>query len=332
LASVFPPESNKITHIHRKFLRLAKQQKLSLERKKNSKTNWKKITFPPRVKLIEEPNETLAYFNQAYNYYKKGHNVDFDLSNIVQFSPESIAVLAASIASFQFTNRMGSRGNMPKNYILRKVFQDSGFFEHVNVLDKNFRAISKTSAHLLHKVTNDKVVTGVAKDTCSYMLPKINAQYIDDLEPLYVILIEAMQNTNNHASGKTEIEYDWWLYRYLDKNKGIIHFTFLDIGVGVFKSLPVMNFIRKLSNTANITSNLDLVDELLSGKIKSRTKRKDRGKGIPQIYDQSKDNMFKEFYILSNDILIDTKKDTKIKLNEEFYGTLYYWTMEIKKQ
>ncbi len=121
------------------------------------------------------------------------------------------------------------------------------------------------------------------------------------------------------------------LYRYEDKNKGLIHFTFLDIGVGVFKSLPVMNFLRKISNTVNITSNLDLVDDLLQGKIKSRTKRKDRGKGIPQIYDQSKEDMFKDFYILSNDILIDSKKDTKVKLNEEFFGTLYYWTMEINK-
>ncbi len=330
MTSVYPKESNKITHIHRRFKRLEKKKKLSFEKRRYSKSNWKKITFPSRVRLIEEPNETLSHFNQAYKYYKKGHNVDYDLSDIIQFSPESIAVLAACIASIQFTQNMGSRGNLPKNYILRKVFKESGFFDHVNILNENLKAISKKSAQLLHKVTNDKVETGIAKDACRYMMPKLNAKYIDDLEPLYVIIIEAMQNTNNHASGKSKIEYDWWIYRYLDKSKGIVHFTFLDIGVGVFNSLPVMNFLRRLKNTANISSNLDLVEDLLNGKIKSRTKRKDRGKGIPQIYEQSKDEMFKDFYILSNDILIDAKNDINLKLEEEFYGTLYYWTMEIK--
>ena len=330
MASIYPRESNKITHIHRKFRRLDKQNKLKVERRKYSKRNWKKISFPKRVKLIEEPNETLKYFNQAHKYYKKNHNVDFDLSEIQQFTPESIAVLAACIGSEHFTNKMGSRGNLPKNFMLRSVFQDSGFFDHVNILDKKLRAISKSSAKLLHKVTKVKVETEIAKENCKFMMSKIGAKYVDDLEPLYVILVEAMQNTNNHASIRSDFNYDWWLYRYVDRTRNLVHFTFLDIGVGVFKSLSVMNWVRQLSNTVNFTSNLDLVDDLLEGKIKSRTLRKDRGKGIPQIYDQSKDEMFKDFYILSNDVLINTKNEIKIKLDQEFQGTLYYWTMGIK--
>jgi hypothetical protein len=332
LNSVYPESYNKIKYIHRKYRRLEIKKNNKRTKLSYSKSNWKKITFPERVNLIEEPNFTLKFFNQAYKNYKKNHNVDFDLSNIIKFTPESIAVLAACIASKNFTNNMGSRGNLPKNYILRKVFADSGFFEHVNLIDKRSRTTPTNSAKLLHKVTNHKVETSIAKETCRYMMARTGSKYVDDLEPLYVILVEAMQNTNNHASADTKIGYDWWLYQYEDKSKDIIHFTFLDIGVGVFKSLSVTNWIRKLTDTANFTSNLDLVDDLLAGKIRSRTLRKDRGKGIPQIYDQSKDDLFKDFYILSNNIFINTKTDVKVKLDEEFHGTLYYWTMKIKNK
>ncbi|WP_299799780.1 hypothetical protein [uncultured Maribacter sp.] len=332
MKSVYPESSNRIKHVHRKFRRLEKRRDLKIARRRYSKSNWKKIEFPERVNLIEEPNFTLKFFNEAYKNYNKGHNVDFDLSNIIKFTPESIAVLAACIASKTFTNNMGSRGNLPKNFILRKVFRDSGFFEHVNLIDRKSRTTPAYGAQLLHKVTEHKVETGIAKENCRYMMNRTGFKYVDDLEPLYVILVEAMQNTNNHASADTDIGYDWWLYRYEDKSKGLVHFTFLDIGVGVFRSLSVINWIRKLTDSANITSNIDLVDDLLAGRIKSRTLRKDRGKGIPQIYDQSKDCMFKDFYILSNDVLINTKTDAKIKLKEEFHGTLYYWTMEIKNK
>lgn len=273
---------------------------------------------------------TLKYFNLANQYYKKNYNIDYDLSKVERFSPESIAVFAACIASERFTNNMNSTGNMPKNIILRNMFKESGFFDHVELENKkNTPRINKTG-ELLHKVTNNKVETEIASSTCLYVKKRTQAKFIDDLEPLYVILVEAMQNTNNHASAGKSVQYDWWLYRYEDRSNNLIHFTFLDIGVGVFESLSVKNWIRTATDAINLTSNLQLVDDLLAGKIKSRTLRKDRGKGIPQIYDSSKDELFKDFYILSNDVLINTKNDEKIKLNEQFQGTLYYWTIPTK--
>ena len=326
MESVYPPESNRINFLHRKFKRLEKQKRKIITGHSKSPSDWKKITFPSRIKLIEEPDLTLKYFNLAHKHYSKSYNVDYDLSNVEHFSPESIAVFAACIASEKFTNGMDSLGNMPKNRTLSRVFKDSGFFDHVDIVGGKFHYKSKQS--LLHKVTDYKVETEIAKSHCIYMKEKINAEFIDDLEPLYVILVEAMQNTNNHAAADTDVKYDWWLYSFEDKSTDLIHFTFLDIGVGVFNSLSVIDWKRKITDTVKMTSNLDLVDKLLAGQIKSRTLRKDRGKGIPQIYDSSKDDLFETFYILSNDILINTKTDEKIKLKEEFQGTLYYWTMK----
>jgi hypothetical protein len=178
-------------------------------------------------------------------------------------------------------------------------------------------------------VTDNKVETNIAKNCCKSLFKKLDLKYYDDLEPLYDILIEAMQNTNNHAAAGKNIEYDWWLYEFEDTQDSLMHFTFLDIGVGVFESLPVKKYIIDVLKLLEIKSNLDLVDDLLEGKIKSRTNKPERGKGIPQIFDLSKDNLYKDFYILSNDILIDTKTGDRRQLNSPFYGTLYYWTIPL---
>lgn len=207
------------------------------------------------------------------------------------------------------------------------MFRESGFFEHMAV-NGRFRK-SRFKNKLVHKITSDKVVPENAKECCKNLMRKINVKYPDDLEPLYVILIEAMQNTNNHASAGKDIEYDWWLYEFEDNAKSLMHYTFLDIGVGLFESLPVKKYVVETLKLLKLSSNLDIVDDLISGKIKSRTLKQNRGKGIPQIYDQSKDSLFKDFYILSNDVLINTKTDTKTELKEQFYGTLYYWTIQI---
>lgn len=325
MSSQLSKTSNRIIYIHRQFKRDALKSKSSNSKRNRNNRSWKEISFPPQIKLIEDPDETLKYFNEANIYYSKGYNLNYDLSNVTNFSPESIAVFSACIASKTFTNGMASRGNIPKNYMIRKSFMESGFFDHVNLIGTK---PSSLSAELLHKVTNNKVETEIAKKMCRYIMEKANILYNDDTEPLYVILVEAMQNTNNHASAKEDTEFDWWLYRYEDKFNKLIHFTFLDIGVGVFKSLPVISWRDGLKLKLGIKSNLDLVDDLLSGKIRSRTLRKDRGKGIPQIYDSSKDEMFENFYILSNDILINTKTDERTELKEEYKGTLYYWTIK----
>jgi hypothetical protein len=294
------------------------------------KRSWKTIEFPSKIKLIENPDEVLPFFNQAFKYFKKKNNVEFDLSNINHFSPESLAFFTACVADKRFTNNMSSKGNLPKSKILTKLFLESGFFDHVFLGNGSIKPKSSENNKLIHNETNNKVETGIASDICSFVMDKIGFIYEDEMEPLYVTLIEAMQNTNNHASANTKDSYNWWLYSFEDRQNDLLHFTFLDIGVGVFNSLSVRNWRTKLMEAAKFTSNLSLVDDLINGKIRSRTKRTDRGKGIPQIYDSSLDPIFEDFYILSNDILMNTKSNKRLLLQEEFHGTMYYWTIKTK--
>jgi len=91
----------------------------------------------------------------------------------------------------------------------------------------------------------------------------------------------------------------------------------------------VQTFKRKISDIVGLTSNTDLVEPLFKGKIKSRTGKPERGKGIPQVYDSSKNKAFKEFYLISNDVKVDMKNMNIKKLNNNFSGTLFYWELSI---
>ncbi|CAL2056614.1 hypothetical protein [Tenacibaculum sp. 190524A05c] len=325
--SIYPEESNRIKYPHRRFRREQLKKDRELFIKKYSKSNWETIKIPKHLNLLKKPDLLISTINRAYTLYRKGKNIHYDMKDCIEISPESIAVLVACISDNSFTNGMGSRGNLPQNYFVRNLIKESGFFDHVRLINGKH----KSKGIMLHKITDNKVETDVAKETCLFVKDKVKADYVDDMEPLYDVLVEVMQNTNNHAGLQEKGKYDWWFYRYEDQNKKIIHFTFLDIGVGIFQSLSVMNYLRKFGNLVSLTSNIDLVDKLVKGEIKSRTGRLDRGKGIPQIFELSKDNLYKDFYVLSNDVLINAKTMEKKKLNKEFYGTLYYFTIEVKK-
>jgi hypothetical protein len=137
-----------------------------------------------------------------------------------------------------------------------------------------------------------------------------------------------MQNTNNHA-GNEKGMYDWWMHIYNvpDTNKSI--YTFLDLGVGIFESLPVKNWIIKIFKVLGFqSSNIELIKELFAGEIKSRTGRADRGKGLPQVMELSQDPAFSKFVLITNNIYADLKNKSYRELDGYFSGTLFYWILE----
>ena len=58
--------------------------------------------------------------------------------------------------------------------------------------------------------------------------------------------LELMQNTNNHASLKVFGEKHWWLSVNYDKDNNKVKFSFVDFGMGIFKSLENKNSKSKI--------------------------------------------------------------------------------------
>lgn len=104
--------------------------------------------------------------------------------------------------------------------------------------------------------------------------------------------------------------------------------TFVDLGVGIFDSRPVQTF-KRFKKFVGWEHNADLVEDLLSGRIKSREiiDNEIRGKGIPQMAENSRNNNISKAYIVSNDVKINLKTWSAEKLSDNFSGTLLYWEL-----
>jgi len=295
-----------------------------------SRLNWSPppivpIKAPENFSLIKNTEETIKYFNSAHDQLKKSNRILFDISEIKSLTTDAIAVQIAKIKDEKFNLKKGIFGNAPNNPHLNQLFVQSGFYEYVNT--RGPKPINDKKI-LIHKITNNRVEPDIAKDACLLGL-RHTFQNEEPYEPLYNIIIEIMQNTNNHA-GKTRGIFDWWLHVYNHPNSTDTSYTFLDLGVGIFESLPVISFKHNVLGFLGFKSNLDLIPKLVAGEIKSRTSRPDRGKGIPQIFECTKDKAFRKFILISNDVYADFKNQEYKLIKTPFIGTLYHWVLTKK--
>lgn len=288
---------------------------------------YKTIEVPENFSFIDNTNEILDYFINCKSLLHKKEKIQCDLSNVTNLSSDAIALLAACANDKSFLGTKGSiRGNAPTNPDLLKLFIESGFYNHVKS-KKRLKNAHKRDTNLFHQESNYQVQSDIAKKACI-----LGTEHVfgcsEPFPSLYEMLIESMSNTNNHASDNIETnQFKWWLYTYNAPN-GHTMYTFIDLGVGIFDSIPVQRF-KKIKKAIGLEHNKDLVEDLLNGKIKSREKvdNKIRGKGIPQIAVNSTSQCFVRAYIISNDVKINLKDRTAEALEHNFFGTMLFWEL-----
>ena len=308
-----------------KFRRRAIRQK----QKQNGEKHEIKFINKPAPKtfsLIDNTNEVVKYINECREIIKQDNNVEWDIADVESITPDAITLLAACFNDQSFNaDHAIMRGTHPKKKELNKYFIESGFYEHV-LCDKNLKNHSNQNLNFLHKESDYKVQGEIARDACIYGVDHVFGGFYN-VSDLYDMLIEAMANTNNHASGDKEGEVKWWLYT-CNSEDGYTSYSFVDLGVGIFDSAP-FTAIKKILVGVNVRHNADYVPNLLAGEIGTSKEydKKIRGKGIPQIAKNSKNDYIKRAYIISNDVKINLKNNEATPLKEEFKGTFLYWEL-----
>lgn len=286
--------------------------------KPKNKDKFKTIPPPKDFSLINNCEAVLEYFEKAGDVLKDRNQINFNLSDIENLTPDSLTLLIAKIHDQRYTRGLHIKGSGPNRTDLNSMFKASGFFEYVQS-----SVIHVSSNLLIHKETHNKVEPEIAKQA-RILATKHTFNENRRYAPIYEILVECMANTNNHAGLDKRGLYNWWLFVYMNPNNNVTSFTFLDLGVGIFESIPVKKFRIPLFKKHNY----ELVPDLLEGIISSRTKEKERGRGFPLIYEHSKDLNIKRFIIISNDVYSDIKNGDHKKLNISFDGTLLYWEID----
>lgn len=303
--------------------RLEKWKRDSMFARPINSTNYDIINLPApqNFSLINNTDEVLAYLRIGKENLRNGNSVRFDISKISQLTPDTIPLLISHIRDMNYSRNIPIHGNAPEIDKFRKRFTESGFYKHVK--SKTKYKVAKDN--IMHNESNVKVKPDIAGDSVEVIFN--HCPYGEDfVEPIYNIFIELMSNTHHHANLSRYGSSKWWLYLFTDEETQEISLSFLDLGVGIFKSLIFRSYLKKLGRSLKLTDNTSLVADLLNGKIQSRIEidNEIRGKGIPQIVEYSKLDCFEEFYLITNDVKIDLKTNTSTKLKEKLNGTFYF--------
>ena len=308
--------------IHNKKERLIQLNKY-IERVKKGVIN---LEAPSDFSFINNTEEVVKYFNQIKEYIDANQPVNIDISKITNLSPDIIILLIA-ILKDKISMKVGISGNAPEIPHLKKMFIESGLYNFVT--SKGKKRVADNNKLWRHS-TNNQVkgeIAGEAVLVCKKIFKENGIDY--DTDNLYNLLVEAMSNTINHAD-KKKAHINWWLYYFIDEIEMTIKYSFIDLGIGIFKSASFDSFKRYANYF--IPGNSLLVKPFLEGKIISSRENDNEisGKGVRQIISCAQNTEFINFAIITNDQIINVKEKNSHSINTNFDGTFIHFEISYK--
>lgn len=306
-----------------------KKHRLSQFYKHVERINKGTVNFqaPPNFSFINNTEEIVKYFNQIKKYVDENQPVNIDISKITTLSPDIIILLMA-ILKDKKSMKVGLSGNAPEIPHLNKIFMESGLYNFVK--SKGKKKVADNNKLWEHSTDNQVKgeIAGEAVEICKSLFTENKINY--DTDNLYNLLVEAMSNTINHADEK-KAHINWWLYYFIDKEEQTIKFSFIDLGIGIFKSAS-FNSYRSYANHL-LPGNSLLVKPFLEGKIISSRKIDNEisGKGVKQIINCAQNAEFINFTIITNDQNINVKEKNSNSINANFDGTFINFEISYKK-
>ena len=277
------------------------------------------VKVPHNFSLVSNPVEVISFFNRLHLLAARNH-LTLDMSGTSVITTEAVTALIASISSVESDTYI--RGNQPNNEAAKHILAESGFFQHVKV--RGGAPASKLG--LILRTESTTVEPKLARDLIHFGTKAIYGES-RRCPAAYRVLIESMNNTRNHASKEEASRKTWWCTAFADSNSGRVCYTFLDTGVGIFRSVRLSIF-RRAYRAAGLTRNSDILHDILEGKVESSTGIPYRGKGLPAIYSLARAKKIKSLIIITNDVYANVSQGDYQNLDLPFHGTLLYWETE----
>lgn len=332
-----------------KNLRRRTERKIKSKRRKTAvhksnvvlKTNafydstTKKYSFkaPSNFSIVSNPSETLIAFNALLSHIKNNSSVHkeifVDVKEVEDLTIDSIMYLLCFLNNFNKADRYRFSGNYPIDLKARKTFFDSGFNKYVK---------SRVPKTLLRQTDNvqitsgDNIDTSLAKRIVDFI--KSNAKTENKYYYIYEMVIELMGNTWKHAyNNDTDRLFDscWYCYVEIENSKAKI--TFMDTGIGIPRSIYKKKgeLIKEKMDWFNLVKDSEYIASALRGEERTETRLSNRGKGLPSFVEIVNEGYIQKLRIISlnGDVCVEKDKITASDLNKKFFGTLYYWEINL---
>lgn len=244
--------------------KLKSESKKKLERIKERKSVID-LPVPEVLDLFAEYDKTANFLNQIRTIaLKQRRNLRLVFDNTQLIHPGAVICLVSEIYRCRKieTNRKRVDGTYPKNARVRRILQDIGFFELIDVQNPLPPAVDNYPMDYI-KVFSGVRAVGEEADRLKYALLgdaiKMNPGASGKL---YRGLTEAMTNVVHHAYPKEirsrlpRLKNRWWLVGHVDKEQRELMVMFFDQGVGIPTTLP----LRYPEYLGQILSGLRLTD------------------------------------------------------------------------
>lgn len=296
------------------------------------KQKRKEITLVPKKELtLLRDTENVIEFISTLKSYKKTANevkgVVINMTDVINIDIGTISLLLSSIKELVMHD-IRVIGRVPFNSKANKVFQDSGFLDHMDEVSKLLKKPRKVSnkENLLLMLAKGKSESRKVGE-CIKLAIKSLTGTPSHYPAIYGIIQEMNGNSVEHAYRKNK---HWILgINHDEENKKLI-FTFTDNGFGIIKTLK-RRYTKAIFDSLKLTSDETILKGIFNKEYNSRFKKQyNRNKGLPVIKKAQTENKIKNLIVISNNSFVDISNGTSHKLNYEFSGTFYYWELDLE--
>lgn len=305
----------------------------------HEKKNFKKIQeykMPSNFSIRQNPEETIEKFNAILNKIKSINTIHTEkMEFVIVINMQEVKNITEDALMYLVTIVKNGRLRAKKKTILWKVglpsdeklkvyLQKTGF---VNFFEQHSSTDLIPSDENFQITTGKKVETETMKALCDFVKSKYNNQMSSRI--LYKMMTELMANTTQHAYTRANIMFFHSWYVFAENTENEIRVAFMDNGLGIPRTVN-----KKMGESAKKLFGIDeeykLVLSALKGEFRSETKKSNRGKGLPEIYEPNLNGDVKDLTVISNNAFFSDKEAKDIK--QCFEGTLFYWRIEKGKE
>lgn len=271
------------------------------------------------MNFVDEPEALLEYISTAKKLAKSNSEIFLDLSNVTLLTPDSVVFLLSQLRSKPLKGKMS--GNKPKDAAAASLLEASCFFDFFRVSN-----LIKTPRRGL-VITDD---SNMVKEKTAKSLKDFGVTNTlnrsGKYPPIYESLLDLMQNTKDHADTKVKGKEKWIAHAYNDPKTKITHYSFVDLGVGIVKSLRSREDFAKRIMELRLSDHA-MLQKVFLGEILSRTGDSKRGRGLPKMYRRFHNKRIKRLIVISNDTYLNFERKEYRPLGSHFEGTFVYWEL-----
>ena len=197
---------------------------------------YKQIEAPSTLSLLSNETVTLDFLRKLQDCFNAKKKAAVLLDDVDSLSTDGSLALLSNMVQFKAA-RIGFNGTRPNDEATAIKLESSGFFKYLYgpvMRDQDKYSFKKINS-FLYTHGQKTVESGLADDLVKY------ASEVVWGEPrrcpgIQTTLVELMHNTHDHA-GEYKGEKHWWISVEHDEQAHEATFSFLDFGVGIFRSL-----------------------------------------------------------------------------------------------